>query len=109
MGEYPALADLLQRALVENPPVVIREGGVIAEGFDAELDELRAISTNAGDYLVRLEQQEKARTGLSTLKVGYNRVQGYFIELSRGQAEQAPPTTSAGRPSRVPSVLLRRN
>lgn len=90
VGEYPALADLLQRALVDNPPVVIREGGVIAEGFDAELDELRAISTNAGDYLVRLEQQEKARTGLSTLKVGYNRVQGYFIELSRGQAEQAP-------------------
>ncbi|HMW71977.1 MAG TPA: DNA mismatch repair protein MutS, partial [Cellvibrionaceae bacterium] len=90
VGQYPALAELLQRALVENPPVVIRDGGVIAEGFDAELDELRSISTNAGDYLVRLEQQEKARTGLSTLKVGYNRVQGYFIELSRGQAEQAP-------------------
>jgi DNA mismatch repair protein MutS len=90
VGQYPALAEVLQRALVENPPVVIREGGVIAEGFDGELDELRAISTNAGDYLVRLEQQEKARTGLSTLKVGYNRVQGYFIELSRGQAEQAP-------------------
>jgi DNA mismatch repair protein MutS len=90
VSEYPTLAELLQRALVENPPVVIREGGVIAEGYDAELDELRSISTNAGDYLVRLEQQEKARTGLSTLKVGYNRVQGYFIELSRGQAEQAP-------------------
>ncbi|MEY4589608.1 MAG: hypothetical protein RL497_1684 [Pseudomonadota bacterium] len=90
MGTYPEEVALLQRALVENPPVVIRDGGVIAEGYDAELDELRAISTNAGDYLVRLEQQEKARTGLSTLKVGYNRVQGYFIELSRSQAEQAP-------------------
>ncbi|HEY6528153.1 MAG TPA: DNA mismatch repair protein MutS [Cellvibrionaceae bacterium] len=90
VSQYPILAQLLQRALVENPPVVIREGGVIAEGYDAELDDLRSISTNAGDYLVRLEQQEKARTGLSTLKVGYNRVQGYFIELSRGQAEQAP-------------------
>ena len=90
IGEYPDLVTLLQRAIIDNPPVVMREGGVIAEGFDAELDELRNISSNAGDYLVRLEQQERARTNLSTLKVGYNRVQGYFIELSRSQAEQAP-------------------
>ncbi|MEY4641057.1 MAG: hypothetical protein RLZZ227_1051, partial [Pseudomonadota bacterium] len=88
--EYPALAALLQRALVDNPAVVIRDGGVIAEGYDAELDELRHLSTNAGDFLVRLEEQERERTGLSTLKVGYNRVSGYYIELSRLQSETVP-------------------
>ena len=91
IGRYPQLVDTLSRALIENPPVVIRDGGVIAEGFDAELDELRNISSNAGDYLVDLEQRERARTGLSTLKVGYNRIHGYYIELSRGQADSAPP------------------
>lgn len=90
ISEHPELFDLLQRAVIENPPVVIRDGGVIAEGYDAELDELRAISENAGDYLVRMEQQEKERTALSSLKVGYNRVHGYYIELSRRDAEQAP-------------------
>ncbi len=90
IGEFPELVTLLDKALIENPPVVIREGGVIAEGFDEELDELRSISSNAGDYLVRLEQQEKEKTGLSTLKVGYNRVHGYYIEISKGQAGSAP-------------------
>jgi DNA mismatch repair protein MutS len=88
--EFPHLAQLLGQAIAENPPMVIREGGVIAAGFDAELDELRGLSTNAGDYLVDLETRERARTGISTLKVGYNRVHGYYIEISRGQAEQAP-------------------
>ena len=90
IGDYPAIAALLQRAIVENPAVVIREGGVISAGYDAELDELRNLSTNAGDFLLRLEEQEKARTGLSTLKVGYNRVSGYYIELSRLQSETVP-------------------
>lgn len=90
IGEYPELSALLSSALVETPPVLIRDGGVIANGHDAELDELRALSENAGDYLVRLEEQEKQKTGLSTLKVGYNRVHGYYIEISRNQAEQAP-------------------
>src|SRR5690606_30056211 len=89
-GEFPELADLLERAVTENPPMVMRDGGVIREGFDAELDELRNISTNAGDYLVQLETRERERTGISTLKVGYNRVHGYYIEISRGQAEHAP-------------------
>jgi len=89
-GEFPDLETLLARALVDNPPMVIRDGGVIAEGFDAELDELRHISSNAGDYLVDLETRERARTGISTLKVGYNRIHGYYIEISRGQAGQAP-------------------
>ncbi len=90
IAEFPELAVLLLRALMENPPVVIREGGVIAEGYDAELDELRNLSSNAGDYLTRLELQEQQRTGLSTLKVGYNRVHGYYIELSRAQSESVP-------------------
>ena len=90
ISEFPAQHELLSRALVDNPPVVIRDGGVIAPGFDGELDELRDLSSNAGDYLVRLEEQEKARTGIATLKVGYNRVHGYYIEISRGQAGQAP-------------------
>jgi len=88
--EFPHLAGLLARAIDDNPPMVIRDGGVIAAGYDAELDELRGLSTNAGDYLVDLETRERARTGISTLKVGYNRVHGYYIEISRGQAEHAP-------------------
>lgn len=88
--DFPKEADLLARAIIDNPPVVIRDGGVIAEGFDAELDELRQLSEHAGDFLIRLEEQEKATTGLSTLKVGYNRVHGYYIEISRAQSDQAP-------------------
>jgi DNA mismatch repair protein MutS len=86
----PELHELLQCALVENPPSVIRDGGVIQTGFDATLDELHAISNNASDYLLKLEQQEQQRTGIPTLKVGYNRVHGYYIEISRAQAEKAP-------------------
>ncbi len=90
ISEFPDIEDLLGRAIIENPPVVIRDGGVIAEGYDEQLDELRNISANAGEFLVKLEQQEKERTGLSTLKVGYNRVHGYFIEVSKAQAMTAP-------------------
>ncbi|MEZ5554910.1 DNA mismatch repair protein MutS [Haliea sp.] len=91
-AEYPQLCQLLERAVCENPPVVIREGGVIATGYDAELDELRRISSNAGDYLLEIEARERAATGISTLKVGYNRVHGYFIEISRAQSARAPDT-----------------
>jgi len=90
VGEFPEMVSLLTRAIAENPPVVIRDGGVIAEGYDAELDELRNLSSNAGQFLVDLEEQEKTNTGISTLKVGYNRVHGYYIEISRGQSERAP-------------------
>ena len=86
----PALSATLSQAIIDNPPVVIREGGVIATGFDTELDELRGISENAAEFLIRLEQEERERTGLSTLKVGYNRVHGYYIEISKAQAEKAP-------------------
>lgn len=86
----PSLHALLNSALVDNPPTLIRDGGVIAKGFDEELDELRDLSEHATDKLMALEQAEKQRSGLSTLKFGYNRVQGYFIELSRAQSEKVP-------------------
>ena len=92
IGQYPQLCELLSRALVESPPVVIRDGGVLAEGYDEELDELRGISENAGEYLVDIELREREATGLSTLKVGYNRVHGYYLEISRQQSDQAPDT-----------------
>jgi DNA mismatch repair protein MutS len=90
LNTFDDLTSLLNNALIDNPPMLIRDGGVIAEGFDAELDELRALSTNANQYLIDLETREKQRTGLNTLKVGYNRVHGYYIEISKGQADKAP-------------------
>jgi DNA mismatch repair protein MutS len=89
-GDYPQLCELLDSAIIENPPVVIRDGGVIAPGYDTELDELRLISTNAGEYLLEIEQRERKATGINTLKVGYNRVHGYYIEISRAQSDKAP-------------------
>ena len=86
----PELLQLLSRAIVESPPLLIRDGGVIAEGFDPILDELRSLSEHANETLVKLELEEKAKTGLSSLKLGFNRVQGFFIELSQGQADKAP-------------------
>lgn len=81
---------LLKQAIIENPPVVIRDGGVIADGFDPELDQLRALSTNSDQFLVELECRERERSGIPTLKVGYNRIHGYYIEISRAQSENAP-------------------
>ena len=86
----PHLVELLEKAIIDNPPMVIREGGVIADGYDSELDELRALNTNAGEYLLAMEEREKEATGIANLKVGYNRVHGYFIEISRGQSDRAP-------------------
>ena len=86
----PHLVDLLGHAIIENPPMVIREGGVIADGYDNELDELRALNSNAGEFLLAMEEREKKATGISNLKVGYNRVHGYYIEISRGQSDKAP-------------------
>jgi len=87
---HPRQCELLQKALVDNPPMLIRDGGVIAEGFDDELDDLRSISSNADQYLLDFEAREKKRTGIATLKLGYNRVHGYYIEISRAQADKAP-------------------
>jgi len=82
--------ELLRRAIIDNPPMLIRDGGVIADGYDDELDDLRAIAENADQFLLDLEAREKARTGIATLKLGYNRVHGYYIEISKGQADKAP-------------------
>nr|WP_051640806.1 DNA mismatch repair protein MutS [Thiomicrorhabdus sp. Milos-T2] len=90
MSTFPELAELLDRAIIDNPPMLIRDGGVIAEGYDTELDELRNLKNEAGDYLLALEQREKERTGISTLKVGYNRVHGYYIEISKLQSANVP-------------------
>lgn len=83
-----ALIALLHGAILEEPATFVREGGVFANGFDAELDELRAIQTNSGQFLLELEARERARTGVSGLKVEYNRVHGYYIELTHAQAAQ---------------------
>ena len=83
-----ALITLLHHAILEKPATFVREGGVFAHGFDAELDELRAIQTNSGQFLLELEARERARTGVSGLKVEYNRVHGYYIELTHAQAAQ---------------------
>lgn len=82
---------LLAAAIKPEPSVVLRDGGVIAEGFDAELDELRALQNNHGEFLLQYEAQEKARTGIQNLKVEFNNVHGFYIEMSRTQAETAPP------------------
>jgi DNA mismatch repair protein MutS len=87
---FPQLFCLLQQAIIENPPAVIREGGMIAKGYHAELDELQKLSDHAGQYLLDLEIRERELTGISTLKVGFNRVHGYHIEISRGQAKHVP-------------------
>ena len=90
LGDFNNLHQQLMAAIVEHPPVLLRDGNVIAEGYDDELDELRKIRDHAGQFLIDLEIAERQRTGINTLKIGYNRVSGYFIELTRSQAEQAP-------------------
>lgn len=90
IGEHPALLSLLQQAIVENPPVLIRDGGVIAAGYNQELDELRNLSKNADQYLLDMESRERLATGINSLKVNYNRVHGYYIEISHLHVEKIP-------------------
>lgn len=86
----PELLNLLQQAIANEPALLIRDGGVISDGFDAELDELRSLANDSGDFLLKIEARERERTGISTLKVEYNRVHGFFIEVSRAQADKVP-------------------
>ncbi|HUW26001.1 MAG TPA: DNA mismatch repair protein MutS [Gallionella sp.] len=86
----PALVELLRKTLKAEPSSVLREGSVITDGYDAELDELRGIQTNCGDFLLALEARERARTGITTLKVEYNRVHGFYIEVTRAQSANVP-------------------
>jgi DNA mismatch repair protein MutS len=90
LGEHAAHAHLLSSSIVPQPPLLARDGGVIADGYDGELDELRRLSTHADQFLVELEQREREASGIPTLKVGYNRVHGYYIEISKGQSGKAP-------------------
>ncbi|WP_038150329.1 DNA mismatch repair protein MutS [Vibrio litoralis] len=85
------ICSLLERAIKENPPVVIRDGGVLAEGYHAELDELRNLADGATEYLDKMEAEERERHGIDSLKVGYNNVNGFFIQVSRGQSHLVPP------------------
>ncbi|MFU2315932.1 DNA mismatch repair protein MutS [Rahnella sp. PCH160] len=89
-GEFTELVALLERAVVEAPPVLVRDGGVISPGYNAELDEWRALADGATDYLDRLEIREREKLGLETLKVGFNGVHGYYIEVSRRQSHLVP-------------------
>jgi DNA mismatch repair protein MutS len=81
---------LLTKAIVDSPPHYLRDGGVIAAGYDAELDELRLLGSNTEQFLLDLERRERERSGLSSLKLGFNRVQGFYIEVSRSQADKVP-------------------
>ncbi len=90
ISEHPTIHTLLNKAVIETPPLLIRDGGVIATGYDKELDELRSLQENAGEFLAALEAKEKKETGINALKVGYNRVHGYYIEISRLHSDVVP-------------------
>ncbi|ERF79111.1 DNA mismatch repair protein MutS [Gallibacterium anatis] len=90
LQDFSELFTLLTRAIIETPPLLIRDGGVIAPGYHQELDEWRELATGATQYLENLEIRERQQTGIDTLKIGYNAVHGYYIQISRGQAERAP-------------------
>ncbi len=90
IATHPEVVALLDAAIIDEPPMLIRDGGVIREGFDPELDELRALSANADQFLLDLEAQEQQKTGIQSLKVAYNRVHGFYIEVSKAQSEAVP-------------------
>lgn len=97
MGEFAELRDLLERAIIDTPPVLVRDGGVIASGYNEELDEWRALADGATDYLERLEVRERERTGLDTLKVGFNRCTATTFKSAVGKAIWHPSTTCVAR------------
>jgi DNA mismatch repair protein MutS len=91
IGEHVEALDLLRRAIAEEPATLVREGDVIAAGYDAALDELRRIATHTDEFLLQLEVRERERTGIASLRLGFNRVQGFYIEVPRRDAERVPP------------------
>ena len=90
IADFSELFELLSKAIIDNPPQLIRDGGVIAEGYNAELDEWRNLAEGATKFLEDLEARERAKTGIDTLKIGFNAVHGYYIQISQGQAHKAP-------------------
>lgn len=91
ISTFPLLCERLEQAIIETPPVIIRDGGVIADGYHAELDELRSLANGATEYLQQLEIRERARTGIATLKVDYNKVHGFYIDVTRANSHLVPP------------------
>ncbi|MBN8249360.1 MAG: DNA mismatch repair protein MutS, partial [Verrucomicrobia bacterium] len=91
LAALPALVELLRRAVADEPPLAVREGGMIRDGFSAELDELRSAARGGKEWLARLQQEEIARTGIPSLKVGFNSVFGYFLEVTRSHLAKVPP------------------
>jgi len=87
---FPEITSLLDSAIIDEPPMLIRDGGVIATGYNKELDELRTVRDNVNDVLSEMESRERERSGIATLKIGYNKVHGFFIEVSRAQAKNVP-------------------
>jgi Mismatch repair ATPase (MutS family) len=84
------LIEKLEKALVENPPALINEGGIFRKGYNSEIDELRELATSAKDYIVKVEMEEKKKTGINSLKIGYNRVFGYYIEITKPNLHLVP-------------------
>jgi DNA mismatch repair protein MutS len=90
IGEFSLLRELIEKSIVDSPPPGIREGGIIRDGYHPEIDSLRGISTSGKDFIAEMEMREKKRTGISSLKIGYNRIFGYFIEVTRANLEMVP-------------------
>ena len=90
LGDFEELVQLIDKAITPSPPVTLRDGGYIAENYDPDLDELRNLSKQGKDWLLKLEEEEKDRTGMANLKVGYNRVHGYYIEISKASLGEIP-------------------
>jgi len=90
LTELPALVELVGRAIVDEPPLAVKEGGLIRDGFDANLDELRAASRGGKDWIAQLKQKEVERTGIASLKVGFNSVFGYYIEITKANLDKVP-------------------
>ena len=88
---FDELYELLDKSIVEDPPIGIKEGGIIKDGYNEELDELRSISSGSKDFILKIEQEEKEKTGIKNLKLGYNKVFGYYIEISKGSISQIKP------------------
>ena len=107
---FPGLKTFLGDALAETPAASIRDGGVIADGFDTELDQLRQLGRDAGTFLNSLEEREREHTGIPTLKVGFNRVHGYYIEVSPVTQRSRPGAISQAANPEIPrNVSLLRN
>ncbi len=90
LGDYSDIVSLLERAIVDEPPVSVREGGMIKEGYNEKLDELKNLSLHGKDWIAQMQQKERERTGIKSLKIGYNSVFGYYIEVTKANLSQVP-------------------